>query len=86
MNPFILIVSIAGAWTYGRAPILPRYRGSVASLLPYIFSSERLKGDNRGVVDEIDKNTQIEILKKKHRDMILALFVTGIHWMQASRY
>jgi hypothetical protein len=67
MNLFILIVSIAGAWTYGRAPILPHYRGSVASLLPYIFSLEGLKGDNRGVVDEIDKNTQIEILKEKRR-------------------
>ena len=28
---------------------------------------EGLKGDNRWVVDEIDKNTQIEILKEKRR-------------------
>jgi hypothetical protein len=53
----------------------------------HTYSRRRdLKGDNRGVVDEIDKNTQIEILKQSVGDVVLALFVTRIHWMQATRH
>ncbi len=74
MNLFILIVSIAGAWTYGRAPILPRYPGTVASLLPYIIYSERLIEDYKGLVPEMDTKEHIEVLKKKFRRYGLGIF------------
>jgi hypothetical protein len=74
MNVFILIVTIAGAWTYGRTSMLPRYPGTVASLLPYILSSEKLKEDCKGIADEIDKKLQIKILKEKSRRYGFGIF------------
>jgi hypothetical protein len=66
-------------WTYGRAPILPRYPGNITSLLPYILPSERLKEDCKGVADLIDKKMQIDILKEKCRRYGLVILVTRIH-------
>jgi hypothetical protein len=68
MNLFILVVTVAAAWTYGRANMLPRYPRTAASLLPYILSSEKLKQDCQEV-SKIGKckKAQIEHLKKRCR-------------------
>jgi hypothetical protein len=68
INLFILVVTCTGAWRYARARILPRYPGTVASWLPYILSSEKLKEDCRDVFQTCqDKKEQIKALQQKGR-------------------
>lgn len=75
INLFILIVTLAAFWTYGKAPILPRYPGTVASLLPYIIWSENLKDDCKEA-SRVGKGrkAQIEYLMAKCRRYGFGIF------------
>lgn len=83
MNWFILIVTAAAAWTYTRPnmfskeAILPRYPGTVASLLPWILWSENLKADiNEVTRPDWSKAQQINYLKERNRRYTLGIFET----------
>ena len=67
MNLFILLVSLAVTWRYGRSTSLPRYPGTIASLLPFVLSSEKLKEDLRAVKDNGSVDAKVQKLKEMSR-------------------
>ena len=62
-NFFILAVSLGVAWRYGRAKFLPRFPSVMASVLPYVLSSEMLRRDLRAVRDKERTGEKVKMLE-----------------------
>ena len=68
MNLFILVVSIAVACCYTFSAAFPRHAGTLASLLPYVLSSELLIADvKRAMAHSPQKKDQIAYLRELGR-------------------
>ena len=74
MNMFILLVSLAVTWRYGRTTFLPRYP---ASLLPFVLFSEKLKEDLRAVNDQSSVKAKVQKLKEASRRYGFGKFHNG---------
>ncbi|MCJ1251214.1 hypothetical protein MMC30_008445 [Trapelia coarctata] len=66
-NSFILAVSLAIAWRYGRATFLPRFPNVMASVLPYVLSSELLRRDLRAVRGKGRTGEKVKMLEDLDR-------------------
>jgi hypothetical protein len=75
LNIFLLLVSLTVAFRYGGASFLPRYPGTLASQLPYVLSSEKLKEDLRQVMPIQKQDEKIQRLRELGRRYGFGQFV-----------
>ena len=67
LNCYFLLISMAVAWRYSRRPFLRRSPGTMASMLPFVLSSEKLKEDARVVRQCSTQQEKIERLEETYR-------------------
>ncbi|MCJ1394522.1 hypothetical protein MMC18_007401 [Xylographa bjoerkii] len=75
MNLVILAVSVAATCRYGLRVSLPRYPGTIASMLPFVLSSEKLKEDLNLVEREDSPQAKAKKLKEQGRRYGFGRFV-----------
>lgn len=63
LNLLILLVSVAVGWRYSWHRFLNRTPVTVAAILPYVLSSEKLKKDVRAVGGEKNQRDKIKALE-----------------------
>ena len=67
LNLFILLVSVAVGWRYSRRRFLTRTPGTMAAIMPYVLSSEKLKEDVRSVSHIKGQQEKIKELERRGR-------------------
>ena len=67
LNLYLLLVTLLIAWSFSRNPCLKRPPGTMASMLPLVLSSDKLREDADMVAPKASQSEKIECLENARR-------------------